>query len=157
MWHWKEANIKYHTLERPIIYFLLQILFHFSVQTLLSRHAQNEHHIFNRINRGKSFLLSSSRHLPFCWVYCHFHGILVCGFSVMCLMHVVWGVLCNVVGFCCVIFLSFFFKFENKTGFEGVRPSLVISFLTFMCMAIIFVFVFHFRFVLLLPLFYFFV
>ena len=45
------------------------------------------------------------------------------------------GVLCNAVGFCCVIFLSFFFKFENKIGFEGVRPSLVVSFLTFMCMA----------------------
>ena len=50
------------------------------------------------------------------------------------------AVLCNAVVFCCVIFLSFFFKFENKTGLEGVRHSLVVSFLTFMCMAWSFLF-----------------
>ncbi|KAL5130922.1 Replication protein A DNA-binding subunit C [Glycine soja] len=31
------------------------------------------------------------------------------------------GVLCNPVGCCCVILVCFFFKFESKTRFEGVR------------------------------------
>jgi len=65
LWHWKQAYIKYHTLENAIIYLLLQILFHFSVQTPLSRHPQNEQHIFNSIKWSKSFLLSSSHQAIF--------------------------------------------------------------------------------------------
>ena len=68
---------------------------------------------------------------------------------------------CSVVGvvlfFCCDILFCFFFKFESKTGFEGVRLCLGRFFSNFYLHVCAFVFVFQYGFVLLLGLFYFFV